>query len=161
MQADLPVIKEEFNENTEKEIHEKYLKDLMVKYKYSISDLNEKIIITTEDTKKVICDIIMENTLFNIISESVYGEIDLTVKPRIYFFMGKENEINLKDENLRRSAGLIKNSYNGNLEQNMDNKLIESEMKEEEKVENIIKEETENNKSLGSKNIEKSAVSNN
>ena len=133
----------------------------MVKYKYSISDLNEKIIITTEDTKKVICDIIMENTLFNIISESVYGEIDLTVKPRIYFFMGKENEINLKDENLRRSAGLIKNSYNGNLEQNMDNKLIESEMKEEEKVENIIKEETENNKSLGSKNIEKSAVSNN
>jgi hypothetical protein len=161
LQADLPVIKEEFNENTEKEIHEKYLKDLMVKYKYNISDLNEKIIITTEDTKKVICDIIMENTLFNIISESVYGEIDLTVKPRIYFFMGKENEINLKDENLRRSAGLIKNSYNGNLEQNMDNKLIESEMKEEEKVENIIKEETENNKSLGSKNIEKSAVSNN
>ena len=41
LQADLPIIKEEFNENTDKEIQEKYLKDLIVKYKYNVRDIND------------------------------------------------------------------------------------------------------------------------
>ena len=35
---------------------------------------------------KVIPNDIMETTIYNIISEAVYGETDLTEKTRIYFF---------------------------------------------------------------------------
>ena len=43
----------------------------------------------------------MENTIFNIICEAVYGEIDLTEKQRIYFFLDKNvnNENNILKEN--------------------------------------------------------------
>ena len=131
LQPDLPVIKEEYNENTDREIQEKYLKDLIVKYKYNVRDINERLILLNEESKKIIIDIIMENTLFNIICQSVYGEVDLTVKPRIYFFIGKEGEIN-----------------GGNtLGQSMDNNLLKSENKVEEKIQNEnIKDENKNNK---------------
>jgi len=144
LQPDLPVIKEEYNENTDRQIQEKYLKDLMVKYKYNLSDINERLIMLNEETKKIITDVIMENTLYNIVSQSVYGDADLTVKPRIYFFLNKNEEIN--------------NNNNNN------NDLIKSENKEEEKVQNEnIQEENKNNNnaSIGDKNMIKSIESNN
>ena len=116
----------------------------MVKYKYNLSDINERLIMINEETKKIITDIIMENTLYNIISQSVYGEADLTVKPRIYFFLNKNEDIN--------------NNSNNN------NELIKSENKEEEKVQNEgIKDENKNNNnaSIGDKNMIKSVESNN
>ena len=145
LQPDLPVIKEEYNENTDRQIQEKYLKDLMVKYKYNLSDINERLIMLNEETKKIITDVIMENTLYNIVSQSVYGDADLTVKPRIYFFLNKNEEIN--------------NNNNNN-----NNDLIKSENKEEEKVQNEnIQEENKNNNnaSIGDKNMIKSIESNN
>ena len=138
LQPDLPIIKEEYNENTDRLIQEKYLKDLMVKYKYNINDINERLLMINEETKKIITDVIMENTLYNIVSQSVYGEADLTVKPRIYFFLNKSDENN--------------------------NNLIKSENKEEEKVQNETnKDENKNNNniSIGSKNMIKSVESNN
>jgi hypothetical protein len=138
LQPDLPIIKEEYNENTDKEIQEKYLKDLMVKYKYNISDINERLIMINDETKKIISEVIMENTLYNIISQGVYGEEDLTVKPRIYFFLNKNEEINKT--------------------------LANNDKKEETKTQNEgNKEENKNNNniSMGSKNMVKSMESNN
>ena len=79
-----------------------------------------------EDSKKIITDVIMENTLFNIVCQGIYGETDLTVKPRIYFFL---NESGINNGNL--------------LEQSKDNNLN----KEEEKTQNDItnKEESKIN----------------
>ena len=138
LQPDLPIIKEEYNENTDKEIQEKYLKDLMVKYKYNISYINERLIMINDETKKIISEVIMENTLYNIISQGVYGEEDLTVKPRIYFFLNKNEEINKT--------------------------LANNDKKEETKTQNEgNKEENKNNNniSMGSKNMVKSMESNN
>ena len=132
LQADLPVIKEEYNENTDREIQEKYLRNLIVKYKYNVSDINERLLMINEDSKKIISDIIMENTIFNLISQSVYGEVDLTVKPRIYFFIGKESEY-----------------INGNtLGKSGDNNVINSEIKEEEKAQNTKEENKNNNNNM-------------
>ena len=139
LQADLPIIKEEFNENTDKELQEKYLKDLIVKYKYNVRNINERLIILNEDTRKIICDIIMENTIFNIICQGVYGETDLTVKPRIYFFLQNDSGIN---------TGNI-------LGQSMENNLTKNEIKEEEEKgqNDTNKDENKiNNNTLGSKN---------
>jgi hypothetical protein len=64
--------------------------------------MNEKIIILNEETKKVITDTIMENTIYNIICEAVYGEMDLTEKQRIYFFLDKNtNEIINGNNNIK------------------------------------------------------------
>ena len=87
-----------------------------------------------EDSKKIITDVIMENTLFNIVCQGIYGETDLTVKPRIYFFL---NESGINNGNL--------------LEISKDNNLN----KEDEKTQNDItnKEESKiNNNSKVSKN---------
>ena len=54
---DQTIIKEEYNEALENEIQEKYYKDLLVKYKYTIKEINESIIITNDETKKLISDI--------------------------------------------------------------------------------------------------------
>jgi hypothetical protein len=129
LQADLPIIKEEFNENTDKELQEKYLKDLIVKYKYNVRDINERLIILNEETRKIIIDIIMENTIFNIICQSAYGDTDLTVKPKIYFFLQNESGIN---------SGNI-------LGASTDNNLAKSEVKEEKGQNDINKEENKNN----------------
>ena len=142
LQADLPIIKEEFNENTDNELQEKYLKDLIVKYKYDVKYINERLIILNKDTKKIICDIIMENTIFNIICQGAYGETDLTIKPRIYFFLQNDSGIN---------TGNI-------LGQSLDNNLAKSEIKEEEKGQidtnkDDNKNKSFNNNTLGSKNV--------
>ena len=146
LQQDLPVIKEEYNENTDREIQEKYLKDLMVKYKYNIQEINERLIMINEETKKIISEVIMENTIYNIVSQGAYGETDLTVKPRIYFFIDKEG-----------------NNNGDNLDSIKENNLIKSEIQEEQKIQNDgNKEENKNNNILkSSKNIIKSIESNN
>ena len=104
---------EEINESVDNEIQEKYIKDLLVKYKYTIKEVNEKIILTNHETKKLISDIIMENTIFNIISQAVYGEIDLTVKQRIYFFLEKGNN-NLANESTNLEVSPKRELHNGN-----------------------------------------------
>ena len=66
------------------------MKNLLNKYKLTIPELNEKIIAVNEDSRKLISNVIMENTIYNIVSEAVYGETNLTKKPRIYFFNDKK-----------------------------------------------------------------------
>ena len=82
--------KDDFNEEDDYEIQDKYMKELLNKYKLTIPELNEKIIAVNEDSRKVISNVIMENTIYNIVSEAVYGETNLTEKPRIYFFKDKK-----------------------------------------------------------------------
>ena len=160
---------EEFNDILENEIQEKYLKDLLVKYKYTIKEINERMILTNDETKKLITDIIMENTIYNIICQTVYGEIDLTVKPRIYFFLGKENNYNFNDSaNIGsiQTSQEIKNENNLLKSQNEASKINKEENKIDEidknnKINSGRKEEAKNDLSIGSKNSKKSAIKNN
>ena len=46
------------------------MKDLLNKYKLTIPELNEKIIAVNEDSRKLISNVIMENTIYNIVSEA-------------------------------------------------------------------------------------------
>ena len=80
---------ENFGEEEDLELQEKYTKDMINKYKLTIPEVNEKIIIVNDETRNVISDVIMENTVYNLINEAVYGETDLTEMPRIYFFANK------------------------------------------------------------------------
>ena len=43
-------------------------------------------ILVNEDTRKLLSDLILDNTIYNIISEAVYGVCDLTEKQKMYFF---------------------------------------------------------------------------
>ena len=99
--SDVDIIKEKYDEENDNLLEEKYIEEVADKYKYDIKEMNEKIIIVNEETKKLIIDTVMENTIFNIICEAVYGEIDLTEKQRIYFFLDKNvnNENNILKEN--------------------------------------------------------------
>ena len=159
---------EEYNDAMDNEIEEKYLKDLLVKYKYSIKEVNEKIILINDETKKLVSDIIMENTIYNLISQTVYGEIDLTIKPRIYFFLGKGNNFGVNESaNLGSVQGsmeiknnnLLKSENNINRNSNEDIKVEEKE--QNSKVNSSRKEENKNNNSIASKNSKKSVVKNN
>ena len=159
--VDLPKI-EEINESVDNEIQEKYIKDLLVKYKYTIKEANEKIILTNDETKKLICDTIMENTIFNIISQTVYGEIDLTLKPRIYFFLGKGNNY-LVNESANLGVSQSGEFNNGNnlikSENNIGKINEEIKINESDKINTSKKEEDakENNTNV-SKNSKKSAI---
>ena len=113
----------------------------------------------------------MENTIYNIINQTVYGEIDLTVKPRIYFFLGKGNNYNVSE-----SANI--GSLQGSVEIKNENNLLKSQNisetadknnKEEKDIEkdknsklnSARKEENKTNVSIGSKNSKKSGNKNN
>jgi hypothetical protein len=100
--SEIEIIKEKYDEETDNKLEEKYIREIVDNYKYSIKEMNEKIIILNEETKKVITDTIMENTIYNIICEAVYGEMDLTEKQRIYFFLDKNtNEIINGNNNIK------------------------------------------------------------
>ena len=173
-QFDIPILdikeQEEYNDSLDKEIEEKYLKDLSIKYKYSIKELNEKIILINDETKKLISDTIMENTIYNLINQTVYGEMDLTVKPRIYFFLGKGNNYNVSESaniNSLQGSTEIKNENNLLKSQISDNdknnNKKENDIKETEKNSNLNsarKEEKNNNISIGSKNSKKTETKN-
>jgi len=81
---------DDYSDDDDYKIQDKYMEEIVNKYKLSIPEINEKLIAVNEDSRKVISDVIMENTIYNIISEAVYGETDLTEKPRIYFFNEKK-----------------------------------------------------------------------
>jgi hypothetical protein len=76
----------EFGEKDDLEIQDKYMKELLDKYKLTIPEVNESLCIVNEESRKLISNDIMESTVYNIISEAVYGETNLTEKTRIYFF---------------------------------------------------------------------------
>ena len=78
--------KEEFGEKVDLEIQDKYMKELLDKYKLTIPEVNESLCIVNDESRKLISNDIMESTIYNIISEAVYGETNLTEKTRIYFF---------------------------------------------------------------------------
>ena len=60
----------------ENQIDEKYLKEIGDKYKYKVNEMNEKIIVLNHETKKVIIDTAVENTIYNsqIILENLTNE---------------------------------------------------------------------------------------
>ena len=98
--TDIDLVEENFDQETDNKLEEKYIKEVADRFKYSIKEMNEKIIIANDETKKVIIDTIMENTIYNIICEAVYGETDLSEKQRIYFFLDKNTSkiINEKEK---------------------------------------------------------------
>ena len=74
-----------FNEIQENKIDEKYMGELIDKFNYTIPEVNEKILLVNENTKNLIGSI-LENTVYNIVAEAVYGEADLSERTKIYFF---------------------------------------------------------------------------
>ena len=77
---------DEFGEKDDLQIQDKYMKELLDKYKLTIPEVNESLCIVNDESRKLISNDIMESTVYNIISEAVYGETNLTEKTRIYFF---------------------------------------------------------------------------
>ena len=75
-----------FGESEDIKIQEKYTKELLSKYKLTVGEINENLAVVNEESRKIISNEIMENTIYNIISEAIYGEADLSEKTRIYFF---------------------------------------------------------------------------
>jgi hypothetical protein len=68
----------------EPDSEDKYTKDLVSKFGYSYNEMEEKMLMVNEDTKKLVFDI-LENTVYNIICEAVYGECDLSEPTKIFF----------------------------------------------------------------------------
>jgi hypothetical protein len=77
-------VTDNFDEKHDSKIEEKYLNELIDKFKYTLPSVNEKILLVNEESKNLISSI-LENTVYNIISEAVYGETDLSEKTKIYF----------------------------------------------------------------------------
>ena len=102
--SEIDEIQEKFDEGLDNKLEEKYIKEIADKFKYTCKEMNEKIIIVNDETKKVIIDTVMENTIYNIICEAVYGETDLSEKQRIYFFLDKNTSdlINEKDNQSKK-----------------------------------------------------------
>ena len=75
-----------FGEMEDYKIQEKYTKELLHKYKLTVGEVNESLALVNEESRKIISNEIMESTIYNIISEAIYGEADLSEKTRIYFF---------------------------------------------------------------------------
>ena len=83
--APSPLI-DNYGENEDYKIQEKYTAELLHKYKLTVGEVNEGLAMVNEDSRKLISEDIMESTVYNIISEAIYGESDLSEKTRIYFF---------------------------------------------------------------------------
>ena len=75
-----------FGDEEDIRIQEKYTRELLNKYKLTVPEVNESLALVNQESRKLISNDIMETTIYNIISEAVYGETDLTEKTRIYFF---------------------------------------------------------------------------
>ena len=67
------------------------MKDLLNKYKLTIPELNEKIIAVNEDSRKLISNVIMENTIYNIVSEAGCGETNLLKTQEFISLIEKKN----------------------------------------------------------------------
>ena len=64
-------IQENFNEAEEVKLEDKYMNEMIGKFKYSNQEINERLLFINEESKNLIYRI-LENTVYNIISESVY-----------------------------------------------------------------------------------------
>ena len=132
MESDIGKIK--YDTEMENKIEEKYLKEIGDKYKYSINEMNEKIVILNHETKKAIIDIAMENTLFNIVSEAANGEYDLTEKQRIYFFLDQgmkpiDDNSNINSNQNNNKNNIINENKEENKNEENDNKNNDEEKK--------------------------------
>ena len=116
----------------EERIEEKYLREIGDKYKYKINEMNEKIILLNKETKKIIVDIAVENTLYNIISDAANGQADLTEKQRIYFFLDKNMKLNINNEKNDLTENRIDKKEEESKINEIKNDIIEEEEKKEE-----------------------------
>lgn len=120
-----------FGEAEDLELQEKYSFELMNKFKMTIPEMNEKIIMLNQESRNVISNIIMENTIFNILSEAVYGEINLTEKVRIYFFANKMQSSQLIAQSQESAINRIKSDDDFEKEDKDKDKVKERESDKE------------------------------
>jgi len=73
-----------FGEGEDLKMEDKYMNEIIGKIGYSTSEVNEKILLVNDESKNLI-NSILENTFFNIISEAVFGESDLSEQTKIFF----------------------------------------------------------------------------
>jgi len=73
-----------FDEAETHKLDEKYMNEITDKFKYNNFEISEKILFINEDAKNLISTI-LEDTVYNIVSEAVYGETNLTESTKIYF----------------------------------------------------------------------------
>lgn len=78
-------LQENFGEAEELKLEDKYMNEMIGKFNYSTQEINEKLLFINEESKNLIYRI-LENTVYNIISEAVYGETDLSELTKIFFF---------------------------------------------------------------------------
>ena len=131
MKLDGENVKIKYDENMENRIEEKYIKEIGDKYKYKINEMNEKIIILNKDTKKIIIDTAVENTLYNIVADAANEHADLTEKQRIYFFLDKT----MKSIDTSNHNEISKNRDDNEIKDENKNIPINQDIKEEEKQE--------------------------
>jgi hypothetical protein len=81
--------KNNFGQDADLELQDKYEMNFLKKYKLDVGEVNEKMILVNEETRKLLSDLILDNTIYNIVSEAVYGLCDLTEKQKLYFFKNK------------------------------------------------------------------------
>ena len=129
MRLEIDSARYKYDEALENQIDEKYLKEIGDKYKYKVNEMNEKIIVLNHETKKVIIDTAVENTIYNIVSDSANGLTDLTEKQRIYFFLDKS--MKPIDSNINNNNNQKEIAKNNELKDENKN----NEIKEEEKNE--------------------------
>jgi len=73
-----------FTPQDEVKLEMKYMNELINKLKYNHSEVNEKVLLVNEESKNWFFSI-MENTIYNIVSEAIYSETDLAEKTKIFF----------------------------------------------------------------------------
>ncbi len=73
-----------FAEGEDLKMEDKYMNEIIGKIGYSTSEVNEKMLLVNDDSKNLI-NSILEDTFFNIISEAVFGETDLSEQTKIFF----------------------------------------------------------------------------
>merc|ERR1711957_931475 len=73
-----------FEEGEDIKMESKYMNEIINMVSYSNAQVSEKILVVNEDSKNFISSV-LENTFFNIVSEAVFGETDLSEKSKIYF----------------------------------------------------------------------------
>lgn len=77
-----------FTDNKETKIEDKYMQEIIRKNGYTNVEVNEKIIVVNQESKNLI-NLILENTINNIIAEAIFGDTDLTEQTKIFYFKNK------------------------------------------------------------------------
>ncbi len=74
-----------FDKAASVKLDEKYMKDITDKFNYTDREINEKMLFIKEESRNLIGSI-MEDTIYNVIAEAVYGEASLVESTKIYFY---------------------------------------------------------------------------